>query len=366
MSDSIRIGIIGTGNIARSYARAYRDIPEAEIVGLCDIVPGKAAAYGEREGFPNAKTYVRYQDMLEELELDAVSISTPNASHGFITVDCLEAGKHVLCEKPMSVTLDEAVNMAKAAKKADKILSIGFQPRYDPNMMAIKDIVQSGVLGKIYYVETGGGRRRGIPGGSFINKEEAGFGAIADIGCYSLDMAMNALGYPKPLTVSAHSRDDFGKSPKYSPAWAPEDFQVEDFGTAFIRLEGDIVLYFKISWAMHLDSMGATFFLGQDAGLKCTPAGTGNWGGAWDGGVGSVTLYHDLQNYQTESPISLRPRPQNFNIFTEKVRDFVFAVKDGGKAPIPGEQIVRNQAIIDGILRSAQSGKEVDIEIPKI
>ena len=362
--DPIRIGIIGTGGIARSYARAYREIPEAEIVGLCDIVPGKAAAYGEREGFTKAKSYIRYQDMLEDLELDAISVSTPNASHAFITIDCLQAGKHVLCEKPMSVTLDEAVNMAKAAKRADRLLSIGFQPRYDPNMMAIRDIVQSGVLGKIYYVETGGGRRRGIPGGSFINKAEAGFGAIADIGCYSLDMAMNALGYPKPLTVTAHSSDYFGKSPKYSGAWDPEDFQVEDFGTAFVRLEGDIVLYFKISWAMHLDSMGATFFLGKDAGLKCTPGSTGNWGGAWDGGVGSITLYHDLQGHQTESPIPVTPR--DFNLFTEKVRDFVLSVRDGGKAPIPGEQIVRNQAIIDGILRSAATGKEVKIEIPEI
>mgnify|MGYP000959008107 FL=1 len=85
--DPIRIGIIGTGGIARSYARAYREIPEAEIVGLCDIVPGKAAAYGEREGFTKAKSYIRYQDMLEDLELDAISVSTPNASHAFITID---------------------------------------------------------------------------------------------------------------------------------------------------------------------------------------------------------------------------------------------------------------------------------------
>ncbi|NMB12071.1 MAG: Gfo/Idh/MocA family oxidoreductase, partial [Firmicutes bacterium] len=178
--DPIRVGIIGTGGIAGAYARAYREIPEAEVVGLCDIVSGKAAAYGEREGFAKAKTYVCYQDMLEELELDAISVSTPNASHASITIDCLETGKHVLCEKPMSVTLDEAVAMARAAKKANRILSIGFQPRYDPNMQAIRDLVQSGILGKIYYVETGGGRRRGMPGGSFINRDQAGFGAIAD------------------------------------------------------------------------------------------------------------------------------------------------------------------------------------------
>ncbi len=364
MAEKIRIGIIGTGGIARAYARAYHDIPEAEVVGLCDIIPGKADAYAEAQGFPQAKTYVRYQDMIEELELDAVSVSTPNLAHAFISIDCLKAGLHVLCEKPMSVTLDDAVAMAKAAKASERILSIGFQPRYDPNMQTIRELVQSGILGKIYYVETGGGRRRGMPGGSFIRKDEAGFGAIADIGCYSLDMALNALGYPKPLTVTAHKTDYFGKSPLYNGGWKPEEFQVEDFGTAFIRLENDIALYFKISWAMHMDSMGATFFLGTDAGLKCTPGGTGNWGGAWDGGVGSITLYHDLKGHQTQSPIPLKER--NFNLFTEKVRRFVHAVQNGEQAPIPAEQIVRNQAVIDGILRSSETGKEVDIVIPEI
>lgn len=365
MVDRIKIGIVGTGGIARSYARAYHDIPEAEVVALCDIVPGKAAAFGERHQFPGAKTFIDYRVMLEQCELDAISVSTPNAAHHFVTVDALAAGLHVLCEKPMSVTLEQAVEMARAAKKANRILSIGFQPRYDPNMQEIRRIVQSGILGKVYYVETGGGRRRGMPWGTFINKETAGFGAIADIGCYSLDMALNALGYPKPLTVSAQATDYFGKSPKYNGGRDPAEFEVEDFGTAYVRLEGDIVLLFKISWAMHLDTMGAAFFLGTEAGLKCTPGGIGNWGGAWDGGVGSITLYQDLMGHQVDTEIPLKQRG-NLNIFTEKVRRFVLAVKEGGKAPIPGEQIVRNQAVIDGILRSVALKREVDIVIPEI
>ncbi|MFW5980595.1 MAG: Gfo/Idh/MocA family protein [Halanaerobiaceae bacterium] len=361
---SIKIGIIGTGGIARAYARAYHDIPEAEIVGLCDIVPGKADKYKKKQNFPEAKTFENHKEMLNKMDLDAVSISTYNTTHAEVAVDALNAGLDVLCEKPMSVTLEEAVNMAKAAKKNDNILSIGFQPRYDPNMQEIKRLVQSGILGDVYYVETGGGRRRGIPGRTFIDKEKAGFGAIADIGCYSLDMALNALGYPKPLTVSANSTDYFGTSSEYSTSWSPDDFTVEDFGTAMIRLENDIVLYFKISWAMHLDSMGATFFLGKDAGLKCTSSGSGNWSGAWDGGVGSITIYHDLKGHQTQSPVPLKE--SNKNIFTEKVRDFVHSVIDNDPAPIPGEQIVRNQAIIDGILRSARKDKEVEVDIPEI
>jgi predicted dehydrogenase len=201
-----------------------------------------------------------------------------------------------------------------------------------------------------------------MPGGTFIRKDLAGAGAIADIGCYSLDLALDALGYPKPLTVSARTTNYFGTSPKYHPE--ASRFEVEDFGVALVRLEGDITLMFKIAWAMHMDSLGATLFLGTDAGLKVTPAGSGPWSGVWDGGVGSVTLYHDILGYHTESPIPVQRH--NVQIFYEKVRAFVDAIKKGGPAPIPGEEIVRNQAIIDGILRSAALGREVEIDIPPI
>jgi len=353
MSDKVRVAIIGTGGIAHAHSNAYHQIPEIEMVGLCDIVPGKADAFGERQGWSGAKTYINHEDMLEDLEIDAVSVCTPNAAHAEISINCLNAGVHVLCEKPMSVTLEEAVSMARAAKKSGKILTIGFQPRYDPNMAILKDLVQSGILGKIYYVETGGGRRRFIPGGSFINKKEAGYGAVADIGCYSLDMVLNALDYPMPLSASAFVTDYFGKSPEHCHGWSPEEFEVEDFGAAFVRLEPDIALCFKISWAMHMDSLGDTFFLGTEAGLKCH-----------NGGTGTMTIYHDLQGYQTESPIPTRRH--NVDIFTQKVRDFIRAVVEGDEAPIPGMQIVRNQAIIDGVMRSAACGHEVTIDIPEI
>ena len=115
---------------------------------------------------------------------------------------------------------------------------------------------------------------------------------------------------------------------------------------------------------MHMDTLGATLFLGTDAGLKVTPAGSGPWSGVWDGGVGSVTLYHDVLGYHTESPIPVRSH--NLRIFYEKVRDFVTAVREGRPAPIPGEQIVRNQAVIDAILRSAAEGREVAVAIPEL
>ena len=359
MSQPVKIGIIGSGGIARAHARAYKELPDVEVAAVCDVVPGKAQAFIDHLALAGARPFEDHHRMLE-VDLDGVSVCTPNVAHHRTSVDALEAGKHVLTEKPMAVTLDQAIDMARTAKRTGKILSVGFQPRYDPNMQLVKQIVRSGHLGTVYYVETGGGRRRGMPGGTFIRRDLAGAGALADIGCYSLDMALDALGYPKPLTVSAYACNYFGTNPRYHQE--ADKFEVEDFGVALVRLEGGVTLTFKSAWAMHMDTLGATLFLGADAGLKVTPARSGPWSGVWDGGVGSVTLFHDILGHHTESPIPVKAH--NVKIFFEKVKDFVVAIQEGKPAPIPGEQIVRNQAIIDGILRSAAQGREVVIEVP--
>lgn len=359
MSRTLQVGIIGSGGIARAHVEAYRQLPFVEIVAVADVIPGKAAQFVEAEGLTDAAAYDGHQALLEQ-QLDAVSICTPNVSHHVTTIDSLRAGKQVLLEKPMSVTLQEAVEMAQVARETGNMLTIGFQPRYDPNMKLLQDIVQSGRLGKVYYAETGGGRRRGMPGGTFVSKKLAGAGAMADIGCYSLDMALNAMGYPKPITVSAFTSNHFGTNPLYHPE--ASKFEVEDFGVAMVRFENDLVLQFKISWAMHMDTLGATMFLGTDAGLKVTPAGSGPWSGVWDGSVGSMTLFHDEFGGNTSTPVPLIQH--GLNLFHEKVRDFAEAVRDGRPAPIPGEQILIQQAIIDGVLRSAEARKEVSIVLP--
>ncbi|MBB6633471.1 Gfo/Idh/MocA family protein [Cohnella thailandensis] len=359
MTARVKIGIIGTGGIARAHVAAYRKLPYVDIVAVADVIPGKARQFTELEGLTETAAFDSHTDLLKA-DLDGVSICTPNVSHHRTAVDSLRAGKQVLLEKPMSVTLAEALEMVQTAKETDRMLTIGFQPRYDPNMKKLQDIVQSGRLGNVYYVETGGGRRRGMPGGTFISKTLAGAGAMADIGCYSLDMALNTLGYPRPVSVSAFTSNHFGTNPLYHPEAAK--FEVEDFGVAMVRFENDLVLQFKISWAMHMDSLGSTLFLGTDAGLKVTPAGSGPWSGVWDGAVGSMTLFHDDFGGHTSTDVPLIGH--SLNLFDEKVRDFAEAVRDGRPAPIPGEQILIQQAIIDGVLRSADLRREVAIELP--
>ena len=185
---TIRVGIVGCGGIANSHMNVYKQLPDVEVVAGCDLVPGKAAAFFKEYGLTDVKTdYPSHKEMLddESLALDAVSVCTYNCQHMAPTIQAMQKGIHVLLEKPFTVTLDEAVEVMKVEKETGAILSIGFQPRFDPNMQQVKKIVESGVLGQIYYIQTGGGRRRGIPARagktSFILKETAGLGALADI-----------------------------------------------------------------------------------------------------------------------------------------------------------------------------------------
>ena len=357
--EKLRIGIIGTGGISNSHVKAYQQMEDVEIVAGADIVPGKAREALDRWNLPQAKAFENTQEMLDTMELDAVSVCTYNTAHAECAIQALRAGCHVLLEKPMTVTLEDAQAVRRVEKETGKILTIGFQPRYDGRMRKIKEIVQSGQLGKVYYIQTGGGRRRGIPGSTFIEKRYAGVGALADIGCYSLDMVLNALGYPKPLTVSAVSYDYFGKNPKYTP---PEDaarFSVDDFCGAFIRLEGGITLDFRMSWAMHMDTTGDTLILGTKGGLRIPS--TECWNGSFDK---PMTLYRDVAGAPVETTIPLIE--DKSDLWDKKIRSFLDAIITGGKAPVPTSQILYNQAIIDGIFKSNEIGHGVEINIPEI
>ena len=366
----MRVGIIGTGWIAESHIRSYLKQPDVDIVAGADLVPGKAKKFFEKFGVEGVKTdYASHKEMLEDksLNLDAVSICTYNRQHAQPAIDCLNAGINVLLEKPFTVTLDEAVEVIKAEKASGKVLSIGHQPRMDANMKMIKKICQSGVLGKIYYIQTGGGRRRGIPtpyGTTFIEDETAGIGALGDIGCYSLDMVLNAVGNPKPLTVSGYKSNFFGTDPNYSnyvkthhPEYA-EKFQVDDFAAAFVRLEGDIILDFRISWAMNMDTAGDTLILGTKGGLRIPSTE------CWNGTVGgAMTLYHEVCGEQTQTTIPVIQT--RWELFDLKIRTFLDAIKYNRPAPVSSLEILRNQAIIDGIAKSAELGREVVIDFPE-
>ena len=387
---TIRVGIIGCGGIANSHATAYKRAPGVEVVALADIVPGKAEKFAEKHGFTAAKyNYRDHVEMLADksLKLDAVSVCTYNRQHVPCAVAALKAGVNVLLEKPLCVTMDEAWELYKTEKETGLVLSIGFQPRFNENMKDIKRIVESGTLGKVYYVQTGGGRRHGIPyrntseENTFVKDETAGLGALADIGCYSLDLVLNALGYPRPTTVTGFKSDFFGKNPNYyTPRIIPgimeckelhgkeldeyrearaKDFSVDDFGAGLIRLENGTVIDFRIAWAMNLDTPGDTIFYGTKASLR-VPS-TDCWNGILKN---PMTIYHEVAGKQVQTTIPLSPEPgaDKPNLWDLKIRSFLDACRNGTKTPVSIDEIIYNQAIIDGIVRSSEKGREIELD----
>jgi len=367
-SKKLKVAIIGTGWIADAHIAEYLKMPDVEIVGGADLVEGKAEAFFKKWNVEGVRCYNSHKELLANEELDAVSICTYNATHAECAIDSLNAGVNVLLEKPMCVTLEEAVAIRKAEKESGKLISIGFQPRLDPNMIMVKNVVQSGILGDIYYIQTGGGRRKGIPtpfGTTFIQADTGCLGALGDIGCYSLDMVLNAMNYPKPLTVSGYTSDFFGKSKEYwkaqgKPENYSEIFGVDDFAAAFIRLEGGIILDFRIAWAMNLDTSGDTIIYGTKASLRIPSTE------CWNGTIGGpLKIYHEVAGNSVCTEIPMKDPTKEGNFYF-KIRSFLDAIKEGTAAPVPTSEIIYNQAILDGINKSHKLGKEIVLEIPEV
>jgi len=360
---TVKVGIIGAGGIAQMHALNYKRIPWVELVGVADIIEERAKDSAKRWGLPEDRAFTDYHDLLE-LKPDAVSVCTWHKAHAPATIDALNAGVNVLVEKPMATTGDEAYAMYKAAEKNGKTLTVGFQTRYNPELQAAKRFVDSGFLGHPYFGEAVGfmfeeDRRRGIPGETFTRKDTAGGGVIFDEGMYAIDFLYHLLGAPNPISVSGFTYAGIGKDETavgaggktWGGTWDPKKFEVEDFGSAFIRFEEDFVMLFKRAWAMHADSLGKPFVLGTKGGISFDP----------------LTLYTDLNGYMVNiTPVHLFESKEGLEgqEFYQKLYDFVVAVRDGTKPPIDPKEIVKEQFIIDGIYKSAQSKSEVKVELP--
>jgi len=351
--EAIKIGIIGAGGIAQTHLRAIAGVDEIKVVAVADIAKERAEATAERWGIPYA--FQDYRDLLAIDEIEAVNVCTFNQAHRAPTVDALEAGKHVLVEKPMAATLDDAAAMTKAAHATDKLLMVALKTRYSPHMEAAKAIVDAGTLGDIYYAETVMARRCGIPGRSFVRKTSAGLGTVADIGVYCLDEALNLMGHPKPVAVSGIMNNLLGT--KYSKPvagcswkWVPEELEVEDFGVAWVRFEGGSVLLFKTAWIMHMDSLGGTFFLGTKAGLRLNP----------------LTVYRHQWGALTDTiPQNIRG-VEGIELFRRENRAFAQAIREGAPSPIPADQMLLTNVIIQGLIDSAEAGHEISVTVPDV
>ncbi len=348
----IRVGFIGAGGIAQAHLRALQNQESIEVVAVADISRERAEQTAQRWGIPHV--YEDYHEMLAKEDIEAVNVCTFNQAHRQPTVDALYAGKHVLVEKPMAATLEDATAMTRAAFETGKILMVAMKNLFAPHIVAAKSIVDTGKLGDIYYAETVASRRKGNPGRTFIKKETAGIGATADIGVYCLFDALYLMGWPKPISVSGIANNYLSKLSEpllYTPwaRWNPEDVTVEDFGVAWVRFENGAVLVFKTCWMMHMDTLGPTFFLGTKAGLKLEP----------------LTVFHQEAGVLVNSVIEGIPTPQGDELFRLENLAFAEAIREGKPSPLPPEKMILTNVIIQGLIDSAAvGGREVAVNVP--
>lgn len=352
-TQAIRVGVIGAGGISHIHLRTLTALPGIEVVAIADVMRSNAQTRADQFNIP--RIFEDYHDLLALDEIAAVHVCTFNQAHRAPTVDALRAGKHVLVEKPMAATLADATEMVRTARQTGKLLMCALKTRYSDDIMAAKRIIESGDLGEIYYAETVAARRRGIPGGSFVRQASAGLGATADIGVYALDTALHLMGHPTPVAVSAITNDAIGKTHQ-PPAgsgwrWSAEALEVEEFGIAWIRFANGAVLVLKTTWAMHLDEIGGTFFLGPKAGLRLTP---------------ELKVYRDEWGALVDIAPQVKPTP-DVELFRREIDDFYKAIREGQPAPIAPEGVLLTNVIIDGMIASAkQSGREVTVAIPDL
>ena len=255
-NSKVRIGIIGCGGIANGkHMPGLKTVPEAEMVAFCDLELSRAEAAKEKFGSKDAKVYTDYKKLLEDTSIDVVHVCTPNRSHSYITVDALEAGKHVMCEKPMAINSAEALKMLEAAKRTGKKLTIGYQNRQRNDSQYLKEAADRGEFGDIYYAKAFAVRRRFVPTwGVFLNEYEQGGGPLIDIGTHSLDLTLWTMNNYKPKYCVGTTYHKFRYQTQTGNAcgdWDPNEFTVEDSAFGFIVMENGATISLESSWALN-------------------------------------------------------------------------------------------------------------------
>lgn len=309
------VAVIGCGTIAKAqHIPAYMKNERCEIKYFCDIIPERAEAMVEE--YKCGKAVTDYHEILADKEVVGVSVCTPNNVHAPITIDCLRAGKNVLCEKPAARTYSEALSMAQAQKETGKVLNIGVVNRFNSAVNRIKDIISRGDLGEVYHVYTSFRCHRSIPGlgGAFTTKEIAGGGVLIDWGVHYLDLIMYCLGNPALKAVSGQTYSKLGvdlANYTYTGMWAGPPvldgtFDVDDFVTGLVRTEGPTISL-NGAWAQNIDASECFIdFLGTKAGVRLTYGGNFKMYTAKDGALLEITpAYQSVQPYEKEIDVFL-------------------------------------------------------------
>ena len=357
MEKKIKIGIIGCGGIANGkHMPSLSKLNDVEMVAFCDLVPERAEKAKAEYGTPDAKVYTDYKELLQDKEIEVIHVCTPNRSHAPISIDSLQAGKHVMCEKPMAKTAEDARRMVQVAKETGKKLTIGYQHRHKPESVYLKSVIERGDLGDIYFAKAFAVRRRGTPNwGVFLNEYEQGGGPLIDIGTHSLDVTLYLMNNYEPKMVVGTKYKKVNNADCGNPwgGWAADQHTMEDSAFGFIVMKNGATIMLESSWALNTCEPiqeGSCVLCGSDAGAQIKNGVTINKGEfnrlveiKPELGAGGVAFYDGVSS----SPADV------------EARRWIDAVKNDTAPVVLPEQACVVSEILEAIYKSAATGQPV-------
>lgn len=353
----LKVGIIGCGGIANGkHMPSLAKLESVEMVAFCDIEKQRAEKAAEKFGTKDAIVYDDYQELLKDGSIDVVHVCTPNSSHCEISVASLEAGKHVMCEKPMAKTAEEARKMVETAKRTGKKLTIGYQNRFRDDSQYLHKVTSNGELGEIYYAKAHAIRRRAVPTwGVFLDEEKQGGGPLIDIGTHALDLTLWMMNNYRPQVVMGSTFHKLGKKENAANAWGswdPSKFNVEDSAFGFIKMEDGATIVLESSWALNsLDVDEA----------KCTLCGTEGGADMKDGLRLNGEKYSELftQKIELGSDGVAFYDGKGESDADKEARLWIEAIQNDTEPVVKPEEALVVTEILEAIYESAKTGNPV-------
>lgn len=348
-----KIAILGCGAIGHTHAGAFNACGGAHIEYAIDVVPEKAKAFAEKYNIPHAGT--DYREALKDPSIDGVCVCLPNFLHAQVTIDALQAGKHVLCEKPIAMNLEEALAMQAAAVENKVQCVIGVVNRFNDHVNAVKELIAQGELGKVYHVDLIFQGYRSIPGMGrwFTNKKQSGGGVMIDWGIHFVDLALYCLGAPKLVSISGVAHSELAKDMKsyaYTSMWAGPPaydgvYDVEEMVSGLLRTEGPSIA-FQGAWARNINvSNMYVEFLGDKGGIRL------KYGGEY-------VLYTSKDGALFETKRSQKETVP----YQNEMAAFIECMSSGKTSRADIQQVLATQAVLDAFYESAALGREVPIK----
>ncbi|EJL45621.1 oxidoreductase [Brevibacillus agri] len=349
--EKVKVAVIGAGSISDMHLQSYQQNDRAQLQAVVDF--NEARAKEKAEKYEAAAHYSNLEEALADPQIDAVSICTWNNTHADIAVSALRAGKHVLLEKPLSTSVESALLIEEAVKQSGKRLQVGFVRRYDTNAQLLKQFIDAGELGEIYYAKASCLRRLGNPGGWFADKERSGGGPLIDLGVHVIDLCWYLMGCPKVATVSGNTYNKLGNRAHvknlsfYKAAdYDPSKNTVEDMANALIRFENGASLFVDVSYTLHAKKEElAVKLYGDKGGAEVEPE------------LSIITEKHD-------TILNVTPQIDKLSFdfkqgFQNEIDHFISYILGEKETLSPVEHGVEMMKILCGIYESAQTGREV-------